>query len=304
MLIQAKDAGRTPARAEALSGAGGLAWAQGHYSTARAWLEESIAIGRDAYPTSKRVLARSLALLGFVSVNEGDPEAARALHMESLALSREVGDKWLEALTLSNLGDATLMSGDSAEARSLYEASLAIFQTVGDSWGRAIALYAMGSMMLFEGDYAAARSSFEESLTLSRSVGDRWSVARASLGLAGAVWHQGDIARAQALYEESLTIAQAVGNAASIVIALAGLAGTAAACGESSRAARLAGIVDAMHKTVGARLWHTLHTIYDSSVASARAQSDEATWVKLYAEGQAMTLDQAVVYALEEVSRA
>ena len=344
MLAKAGDAERAAdaQRANALSSAGGLAWAQGDYAAARAWLEKSIAICRELLPSSTHltaqpldrfarptrppdhpttrppdhstafarpldhsttsILARSLAMLGFVSVNEGNHQAARALHEESLSLSRRVGGKWLEAITLSNLGDATLMSGDLAKARSLYEQSLSIFQQVGDAWGRAIALYALGSMMLFQGDDVAARSSFEESVALSRSAGDKWNVARALLGVAGAVWYQGDAARAKALYEESLTLAHAVGNAASIIMALAGLAGTSTATGEPDRAARLAGLVDVLCRTVGARLWHTLRPVYDRSIASARAQMYEArpgAWAKLYAEGQAMTMEQAIRYALE-----
>ncbi len=304
VLTQVKDAGRTAVESKALSNAGGLAWAQGDYSTARAWLEVSIAIGREVYPSGKSVLARSLTFLGFVSVNQGDHEAARTLHRESLALSGEGGDRWLEALTLSNLGDATLMSGDSVKARALYEKSLAIFQEVSDPWGRAMVLYALGSMALSQGRYDDARSPCEESAALCRSTGDKWGVARALLGLAGALWHAGDIGRAKLLYEESLTLGREVGNPASMVMSLAGLVGAAAAHGQFDQAARLSGAVDVLCRAIGARLWYALRPIYDRSVATVRAQLDEAAWTKLYVEGQAMTLEQAVVYALEAVSRA
>ena len=41
---------------------------------------------------------------------------------------------------------------------------------------------------------------------------------------------------------------------------------------------------------------------HDRVVANARAQLDEATWETAWAEGRAMTLEQAIAYALEDIS--
>ena len=300
LLAQAGDVERTTAKARVLGNAGGLAWAQSDYTTARARLGASISISRDAGAAARPVLARSLMFLGFVNVNEDDHVTARALHNESLALSREIGDRWLQALTLSNLGDATLMSGDAALARSRYEESLAIFRELGDPWGRAIVLYALGSMALFQRDYAAARSCFEESTALGRSVGDRWGIARALLGLASAVLYEGDVPRAKTLFMEGLTLGQDVGNSTGIVMSLAGLAGAAAAQGQAERAARLSGAVDALDQGVGARLRQPLRMITAPLVAAIRAQLGEPAWATCYAEGRAMKRERAVAYALEE----
>jgi hypothetical protein len=48
------------------------------------------------------------------------------------------------------------------------------------------------------------------------------------------------------------------------------------------------------------QLVHFDRTNYERSVTAARAQLDEATFAKAWAEGQAMTLDKAVAYALRE----
>ena len=303
ILAQARDVGRTVLKAKVLSSAGGLAWAQGDYAAARAWLEESIAIDREIGAAGKSVLARSLMLLGFVNVNQGQPEAARALHNESLTLSREARDTWLQALTLSNLGDALLMSGDAASARSRFEESLALFRELGDPWGRAIVLYAIGSMALFQGDRATARTSFEESVSLSRSVGDRWGLARGLLGVASAVLSEGDIPRARTLFQESLSLEHDVGNSAGVVMSLAGLASVAAARGDLDRAARLSGAMADLGQAVGARLWHALRPICERYVAAARAQADAPAWAMQTAAGQAMTLERAVAYAREDDDR-
>jgi hypothetical protein len=51
------------------------------------------------------------------------------------------------------------------------------------------------------------------------------------------------------------------------------------------------------------RRFHTLapdRKDYERYLASARAQLDEAAWEAAWQEGQAMTLEQAVEYALNE----
>ena len=42
------------------------------------------------------------------------------------------------------------------------------------------------------------------------------------------------------------------------------------------------------------------HEMYERMLGSVRAQLDKATWEAAWAEGRAMSLEQAVAYALEE----
>jgi hypothetical protein len=43
---------------------------------------------------------------------------------------------------------------------------------------------------------------------------------------------------------------------------------------------------------------------FDRAAATARGQLDETTWQAAWAEGRAMTLEQAIAYALEESEEA
>ena len=44
------------------------------------------------------------------------------------------------------------------------------------------------------------------------------------------------------------------------------------------------------------------HRVYERHLAFAQMHLDEAAWQAAWAEGHAMTLEQAVAYALEQVS--
>jgi hypothetical protein len=120
--------------------------------------------------------------------------------------------------------------------------------------------------------------------------------ARLSLNNLGLVAHeQGDNAAARALLEESLTIYRELGDRHGIAWSLEGLA--TAALGAPLHASRLWGAAERLREEIGAPLPPNEKSRYEQQVAAARAAlADDAAW----AEGRAMTLEQAIELALEQ----
>ncbi len=115
--------------------------------------------------------------------------------------------------------------------------------------------------------------------------------------------HHGDYGRAFASLEESLTlVCEAWGCGPGITPYLIGLAGIAGRQGQPERAARLFGAVEPSAEA-NARHGEPFFPVHqrelDRDLAAARAQLDETAWAAAWAEGQAMTLEQALAYALE-----
>jgi hypothetical protein len=89
--------------------------------------------------------------------------------------------------------------------------------------------------------------------------------------------------------------------AAALAFALVGLAGSLAMLGQGERAARLYGAAEALQARTGATLPNqAARALHERQVAALRAQLDPATFAAAWAEGRAMTLDEAIAYALEE----
>lgn len=81
---------------------------------------------------------------------------------------------------------------------------------------------------------------------------------------------------------------------------LASLAEAFQSQGDFQRAARLLGATELCFTK---RIWnHDLLTQYAHSVASTKAALGEVAFYAAWAEGQAMTLEQAVAYAMEKAS--
>jgi|SRR5579871_57973 len=289
---------QTRARAKALNGAGNLAWRQGDFAAARALYEESLAIYREL--GNKSGIAASLGNLGNVAKEQGDYAAARALYEESLAIRRELGDKLGIAISLLNLGNVAKDRGDYAAARALYEESLAIRREIGDKWGIAYSLMNLGNVAYHQGDYAAARALYEESLAIKKELGDKQGIAYSLYNLGIVAGEQGDYAAARTLHEESLAIERELGNKHGIAYSLEGMAELAGGQGQTEPAVRLWAAADALREAIGSPLSPNEKEELDRKVATARASLGEEAFAEAWEQGQAMTIEQAIEYALQE----
>ena len=103
-------------------------------------------------------------------------------------------------MSLNNLGNVALDQGDYPAARALLEESLAIRRELGDRWGIARALSNLGNVALNQGDYPAARALLEESLAIRRELGDRSGIPYSLEGLAAVVASLRDSLRAARIW--------------------------------------------------------------------------------------------------------
>ncbi len=156
---------------------------------------------------TKRGLAYALSELAEILLAaQSDQGAVHALLEESLALSREMGDKGNMAICFFLLGGAALQQSDLTTARAFAEQSLELFKETGDQGWTAQSLALLGKVNVVEGDYMAARARYEESLTFPLG-GDASSLE----GLAGVVAAQGELTWAARLWGAAEALREAIG---------------------------------------------------------------------------------------------
>jgi tetratricopeptide (TPR) repeat protein len=301
--VLAKDGeAPAPARAKALSGTGRLTLEQGDTERAKELLEESVRSLREV-EHNKEGLAEAVDNLGIAWAYQGDLEEAKALFEESLRLYREAGDRWGIGETLNNLGAIIQPSrGEMDRARALYEESQKIRRELGDKRGITMSLGNLAGLAALQGDLERTEVMLEEVLRLGRELKDKQFVAQPLGDLGYIALERGELERAGALLRESLLMSQEMGEARGIISGLDELARLAAAGGARERAARLWGAVEGLIEATGLSL-PTLRDPEEHSEryrAACRAELGEAAWEVAYGEGRAMTLEEAVSYALEE----
>ncbi len=287
------------ARVKALEGIGWMAYGQADLDQMKESATEGLSLSAEAGLGGEH-RALFLRMLGDASWLEGDYERAMKLAEESLALSREANDLGGMALSLLILGTAAMWgSGDLEQARAYYEEGLAISRELGSASILRVCLNSLAVPFLLQGDLERAAALAEEAVALSEEAGDRLLLPLPLTWLGWAALLGGDLERAESLHKESLELSRGLGAHTHITLTLLeGLACGAGAQGEARKAARLFGATEALREATGFPLEPALRTLEEPYLVGARSQLDEGAWTEAWEEGQRMTVEAAIEYAL------
>jgi tetratricopeptide (TPR) repeat protein len=292
--------GSPESRAMALAGAGQLAAEQGDLDWAKEVCEEGLEVlACEAREPSEPKLCL-LACLGWVELEKGNDRQATQLFEESLALSQEMSDTWWLATSRLNLAVVSHFRGDYERATELHEEGMDLFREQGDKYSLAGCLNNLAMVVHSQGDLGRAAQLTEESVALLWELGDRGGV---TIGLCNLGWIsllQDDLGKAADLYKESLSLSRDAGLIPLVQSALEGFACLAGAKGEAERAARLWGAAQVLHETKGIPRDTDFLAEADVRISAVRSGMGEKAWEEAWRKGRAMTLDEAVSYALEE----
>jgi non-specific serine/threonine protein kinase len=315
--------------------AGALTWfwiKRGYFNEGRNWLERSL-----ESPTITPARAKPLLRLGimnyFVGTNEkchalcaeslglyrqqgdkwgitlsavvcgargNDPSRADALFEEARLLKQELKDEWLAAATDIIQGGSARRRGDFSVARSLIETALDHARRSGDRWMIGNALENLGLVALDQGDDDRAGVLLTEGLDFHREMGDKHQIANNLNGLGVVAERRHDFQQAEALTKEALELRREIGDTPNVVRSVWALGRVATTEQRYERAARIFGATQALREKLGDPLSTAQRIEYESYLASARAQLDETTFNTAWAEGRAMTMEQAIECALAE----
>jgi predicted ATPase/DNA-binding XRE family transcriptional regulator len=249
-----------------------------------------------------RMRARALWALASCMYGSGDDERLLAVAEESAALFRRAGDKHGEAYALEMVGFAALRLGELDRATQVLEEALKGFWEHEDAYGSALILTHLAVVPLRRGDHARAVEYAEEALTLTRRTGDRLAANIALHLLAQAAWASGEHGRAARYFREALVLASEVADKTSSAYCMQGLAAVAGARSQPRRVARLLGAVEALVEATGIPLYVATadHDLHQRVASAAREKLGEKAWTAAWDEGRAMTMKEAINYALEE----
>jgi tetratricopeptide (TPR) repeat protein len=192
--------------------------------------------------------------------------------------------------------------------RRLLAECVALCRECGDTQNLGLALIRLAQDARARGEPEQARALLEESLLLRRGLGDKRSVAWDLLGLAQVALDQREHERATALCRECLPLFWEVGGRLQGIAQALGMLGSVAIVQERlRRAARLLGAAEACWQAHDA-FWKARGSSghpspgYASEVAALRAALGEEALAAAWEEGEAMTQEAAIAYALADAS--
>ncbi len=279
--------------ARSLSLLGSVAWVRNDTATARSRTEEALALFREL--DDKEDVAGSLFFLALVASSQGEYTRASALFEESLALRRQLGNKLSIAYSLSQVAQTLFVSqADQARISPLLEECLALSREMGFKEGIAAATCLFGQLALGKGNLATAHSQVEESVALYKEMGHRHGTAESLAVLGKVVAAEGDYASARRLYEESLALSGELDEKWVVAASLLGLGEVVATQRQLAWAVQLWGAADALRGTIGVPIPPVELADYERSLSAARVHLGERAFNAAWAQGRAMTPEQAL----------
>jgi non-specific serine/threonine protein kinase len=271
---------------------------RGYLAEGSKWIKQALeSSGEYADP---KLRAKAYYGIGFLSIFQGNLEAAEPSCEESLRLAREIDDKSLICLSLWGLGFVkTQQEGELTRGKGLIEESLAIARELNDKQHISVRLNTLGEIARTQGDYEAAWKYYEEALNIARQESFRQYIAIQAGNLAAALCQLGDYPSALLYNLESLKVSEELGDKRIIGGGLHISGALAVAAGEMEKAARLLGAAQAIYDAAGYKSDKVDQEFIDRYIREARAAIGDQAFEAAFGEGESMRLKDACALARE-----
>ena len=258
-----------------------------------------------------RLRARLMEALGGVCWWQADIEGMKPAYAEAAEIWRRLGDKAELANALYNysfvfsvpedpLQQPPIAFDPEGEGDRIQDEALALFRELGDERGEANVLWGKGNKKYFSERADAGVDEFLSARDKFRHVGDRTMEAWSLHMTGSALLRVRRRDESRGYLQEALRHFYQAGDAAGMTLVIDDLSAQALADDEPERAARLWGAGRALAIATGATLASYTDTYFEHElrphVRNVLAPEDLERWA---AEGAALSLDEAVAYALD-----
>jgi len=295
--VRASATGATAQQATALYWDGRLAISQARFDDAQSQLQAAFAMAREL--GESYIQAAALAALGRRAALVGGEEAI-ALCEGAVELARGIGDELLFADALLFLAGACERAESWDRAQAHAAEALELYRDAGDPYGCATALAELGWYDLVHGRPDLAEDRLAEALELRRRHGDDRRLVEPLIDYAWLTLLKAADDDARAQFVDCLALARQMDDQFIVAEALAGLSAHAALVGRWREAARLAGASAATYDGIGAPPWESVTLMQERALASARAALGPQRFAHLFAQGRALSLEDALARPADE----
>ena len=261
-------------------------------------LREAIAISR--ITGDKQILGYSLEMYyvatGFIHMPDGEDAAREGFQI----FSHEINDNLGMGMAYMNMARLAAEKGDESEKEMYFEKLREKIRESPRSFQAGIFFLGMGMDEKLRGNYITAKKHFEDGLKIFKGL----SNLNFQLSLRSEIGHverqAGNLHQARLIYRETIKDWQESGNRGAIANQLECFAFLAIADEEPQRAVKLFSAADALRENAQLPMADYERIEYDQSMTQLRSMLAEKEFNALWAEGRAMTMNQAIQFAMDD----
>ncbi len=270
---------------------------RGYLSESLTYLKAALDRAKEAPPSGERY--RAYLSAGAQCWAAGNSFEMPTYFEKAVAEARALQHASYTATALANYGAALVYLDQIEKARGLLEEAYEISRQLDDQELKAGYLGYLAIVAQEEGNYVKAEAITLEVRRAWERLANQHALASAINNLGIYARKQGDLVKARAYARESLLLRRQIGDKHGFGWSLLAFAELEAACLRYERAARL---FAAAKKTFshGSPLTPSEKRDYEAHLRQTEEALGEALFTHHYRDGEAMRLEEAIAYALEE----
>ncbi len=261
-------------------------------------------MGKPLTDAVRRLRAIALDSLATLYIFQGNLSEAKPVYEKSLDEMRNIGDQAGIIAVLQDYGMWFQFHGDYVTSSAMLSEALSLSKGIDNTHLIGLSLFFLGTLAFSEKQKSRAFLLWKESLDYLRISNNTWFIAITLANLAIEALDHIDYERADANLRQSLGLLQELGEKWQTIHTLEGFACLAVLRNSPNlfRAARIFGASEVFRQTLSTPSLPYQTQFYERGIAALRIHLDDTTLATALAEGRSMTLDEAVVYALEDNS--
>ena len=264
-------------------------------------IEAALVLGQSLGEAGRESVAEALICQASWAAYQDDRPRQVALATEALHRFREIGHRWGICDALGWLSNGLCALGDLQHAWQAAEECLVLAREAGDINMVAGALWNMGDSARVGKNFTLAKKLFLESLEIFRQMKYELGMSDLTGDLGKCALQAGNGLEALSYFRQSLDLAWQKGSLRQLAVAMERVAYAGVVVERPQYAARLLGAAEALRASEEMALYPIERARYDEYSNLARSQLDGSTFSACWAEGRAMSVRQAVEYALNEI---
>ena len=252
----------------------------------------------EALPVETRARADALWVSSIIRSSLSDADRALAEGTEAIRIGRVVGDVVPVAYGLTALAAANWVAGRQDEAMLRAGEAMTLGRMMGLDFVVLAAMDVKGIAQVFGGDLEGGTATGLETIALSERLGEKAVRAYACHFLAIAALRGGHLDESVRRARAGLEIRQELGDVPGIAHLAEVLAFAAGADLDHMRATTLLGGADGIWRAASGKEYQPLLSDQEGAKAAARAALGDARYGEAFEEGQRMSREEVIAYAL------
>ena len=239
-------------------------------------------------------------LLGWIMFDQGDYQTARAYLAAAKQNDIAMGAEWALAMTIANQGSMEARLGEFEQAHILLQEALARHRRIGDVAMIASMLHRQSWAFIMQNRFEEATDLLAQSYDICQEIQSDGLFADFYRLSALIALHRSEYHRANQLLREALLIRQKIGTPRYMLEVLEATIQIAVGQDDLYKGLVLAGAINIYRQKLQLVTPPVEKKLLEDAIALARRQLTPEAATTAWATGAAMTLDEAMAYALAE----